>query len=95
MAPVGLNEDVVDLFEIDDAHLVAHGFDQRALVVTGTNGIQSALPVGARCIPGRIRERVDLKSPVPERGSPRRATDVPASALADKVGLRHNGRMAK
>ena len=28
MAPMGLNEDVVDLFEIDDANLVAHGLNE-------------------------------------------------------------------
>ena len=29
-SPVGLHEDVVDLFEVHDAGLVAHGFDERA-----------------------------------------------------------------
>ena len=29
-SPVGLDEDAVDLFEIDDAGLVAHGFDEAA-----------------------------------------------------------------
>ena len=29
-SPVGLNEDVVDLFEVHDAGLVADGFDERA-----------------------------------------------------------------
>ena len=28
-APVRLNENAVDLFEIDDADLIAHGFDER------------------------------------------------------------------
>jgi hypothetical protein len=30
ISPVGLNEDVVDLFEVDGADLVAHGLDERA-----------------------------------------------------------------
>ena len=29
-SPVGLDEDAVDLFEVHDAGLVAHGFDERA-----------------------------------------------------------------
>jgi len=29
-SPVGLNEDAVDLFEINAAGLVAHGFDEGA-----------------------------------------------------------------
>jgi hypothetical protein len=28
IAPVGLNEHTVDLFEIDDAHLIAHGLNE-------------------------------------------------------------------
>jgi len=32
-SPVGLDEDAVDLFEVDDAGLVAHGFDQAAHVL--------------------------------------------------------------
>ena len=30
LAPMGLEEDAVDLLEIDEADLVAHGFEQRA-----------------------------------------------------------------